>query len=179
LATKKNDYYKDFVKNKPVSLVNQKIAFLQSFPETQCSVKKGTLHWNGLISPTPISKEYPVEIIYRLKKSPRVFVKDDTIAEINTEKIPHKFFVDKENNKIAICLYTNGEFTSQEWIYKTIIPWATEWLFHYEIWRATGTWCGGGKHPHKGDQIRQDKYISDLENCDKYIKNDFSKNQCK
>jgi len=23
------------------------------------------------------------------------------------------------------------------------------WLFYYEIWLATGEWCGGGVHPEK------------------------------
>ena len=27
----------------------------------------------------------------------------------------------------------------------TTVPWAAEWLLHYELWLATdGTWCGGG-----------------------------------
>jgi len=29
----------------------------------------------------------------------------------------------------------------------TILPWAAEWLAHYEIWFATGTWYGGGEWP--------------------------------
>ena len=32
----------------------------------------------------------------------------------------------------------------------TLVPWTIEWLFHYEIWLATGTWCGGGEHPVVG-----------------------------
>jgi len=32
-------------------------------------------------------------------------------------------------------------------IASTILPWASEWLFHYEIWRATGEWTGGGREP--------------------------------
>jgi len=32
----------------------------------------------------------------------------------------------------------------------TIIPWASEWLFHYEIWKVTKTWHGGGHDPSPG-----------------------------
>jgi hypothetical protein len=32
---------------------------------------------------------------------------------------------------------------------KTIIPWIYDWLFHYEIWLATGDWTGGGIHVQK------------------------------
>ena len=27
-------------------------------------------------------------------------------------------------------------------IVDTIVPWAAEWLLHYEIWLATGEWFG-------------------------------------
>ena len=29
----------------------------------------------------------------------------------------------------------------------TIVPWAAEWLMHYELWLVTGEWTGGGDHP--------------------------------
>lgn len=32
-------------------------------------------------------------------------------------------------------------------ISRTIIPWAIEWLYYYEIWCVTGEWQGGGAHP--------------------------------
>jgi hypothetical protein len=31
----------------------------------------------------------------------------------------------------------------------TILPWTAEWLLHYEIWRATEKWMGGGIHPQE------------------------------
>lgn len=165
MATDK-DLYKTIFKSKPISLVQQRIALMKSFPEAECSVKKDTLHWRGILSPTLLSKEYPVEVIYRLKKSPRIFVQDDTIETLDTNTIPHKFYIDKESNKIAVCLFTDGEFTSHKWINKTIIPWTIEWLFHYEIWQATGNWCGGGKHPHKNDYKKQDQFIKEFDDYD-------------
>jgi hypothetical protein len=29
----------------------------------------------------------------------------------------------------------------------TVLPWTTEWLYHYEIWLITGEWTGGGDWP--------------------------------
>lgn len=32
----------------------------------------------------------------------------------------------------------------------TIVPWSSEWLFHYEMWKGTGIWFGDGpdaEHP--------------------------------
>ena len=31
-------------------------------------------------------------------------------------------------------------------IAKTILPWTSEWLVHYQLWLATGEWHGGGIH---------------------------------
>lgn len=160
------DLYKTIFINKPICLVQQRIALMQSFPEAECSVKRDTLYWRGILSPTSLSQKYPVEVIYKLRKSPRVFVQDDTICKMDTSKIPHKFFIVKERNRIAVCLFTNGEFTSHDWINKTIIPWTVEWLFYYEIWQATGNWCGGGKHPRKDDYKKQDQFIKEYDDYD-------------
>ena len=32
---------------------------------------------------------------------------------------------------------------------ETILPWASEWLAHYEGWLYTGEWKGGGVHLYK------------------------------
>ena len=31
--------------------------------------------------------------------------------------------------------------------FETIVPWASLWLYYYEVWHATGEWLGGGEHP--------------------------------
>lgn len=34
----------------------------------------------------------------------------------------------------------------------TIVPWTSLWLHHYEIWLATGIWCGKNEeHPEKDE----------------------------
>ena len=40
------------------------------------------------------------------------------------------------------------EFSGEKFLSETIIPWAIEWLYYYEIWLVTGTWNGGGEHPN-------------------------------
>jgi hypothetical protein len=29
----------------------------------------------------------------------------------------------------------------------SVVPWASEWLFFYEIWLPSGEWHGGGEWP--------------------------------
>jgi hypothetical protein len=38
---------------------------------------------------------------------------------------------------------------------KTIVPWATKWLYYFEHWLATDDWQGGGEHP--GDAAEEDR----------------------
>lgn len=54
-----------------------------------------------------------------------------------------------------MCLYLSPDFTSQMLLADTVIPWAVEWLYHYEIWLATGEWCGGGKHPQINKGVKR------------------------
>lgn len=49
----------------------------------------------------------------------------------------------------TLCLFnpTKGDWNSRMRIDSTILPWATLWLYFYEVWHATGAWLGGGDHP--------------------------------
>ena len=57
--------------------------------------------------------------------------------------------------KVQICLYMNSEFNSSKYLSNTIIPWAIEWLYYYELWLTTGKWLGGGRHPENCSKKKQ------------------------
>lgn len=65
------------------------------------------------------------------------------------EPIPHTFN-DRFPGREEPCLHYRGEFRSDRLLASTILPWFVEWLAHYEIWRATGIWTGGGVEHRKG-----------------------------
>jgi hypothetical protein len=69
---------------------------------------------------------------------------------------PHKFDIDEEKKMVRLCLYRYQEFNSYKYLSKTIIPWTVEWLYFYELWLATGEWCGGGEHPREGEKKDED-----------------------
>ena len=58
------------------------------------------------------------------------------------DPIPHRY---RDGD---LCLYDPGiEAPRSEWdqtmpIADTLVPWAAEWLFFYELWHATGVWHG-------------------------------------
>jgi len=102
--------------------------------------------WTGKLQPTPASITYTVRVIHRMGQVPRVIVLDPPLKRRPNEALPHVYPGD------GLCLYHGDEFNdSKDFIAHTIVPWASEWLLHYEFWLATGEWHGGGIHPTAPD----------------------------
>lgn len=63
--------------------------------------------------------------------------------------LPHVYF-DRDNLLLsALCLFdpTQDEWSHDDLLADTTIPWIADWLACYEVWLVTGTWLGGGRHP--------------------------------
>lgn len=98
----------------------------------------------GEFQPTARSVKYEVEIKYHLKNSPEIKVlKPHLITNFKNEPIPHIY----PGNKLCLYMPRFREFTYSDYLTDTIFPWTSLWLYHYEIWHATGEWLGGGEHP--------------------------------
>ena len=144
----KGQYYK----NSPLTLIQQKVALCLAYKGANCSIdkKKGQLFWSGKITPTALSKEYTVVLVYHPGNSPKVWVIGEELEKLDDPNFPHKFYVDVKSKMVRICLYRYSEFNSSKLLANTIIPWTVEWLYYYELWLATGEWLGGGEHPETG-----------------------------
>ena len=55
-------------------------------------------------------------------------------------------FRDSKRGHQMLCLFAKGDWTPQKYISETIVPWAAEWCYFYEVWLDTGEWHGGGYH---------------------------------
>ncbi len=56
--------------------------------------------------------------------------------------LPHYY-----HDKQALCLYDAVDWRPWMKLADTIVPWTVEWLWFYELWKATGEWHGsGGNH---------------------------------
>lgn len=138
---------KCFHKQPGYTLIDQQIALMQSYPDASCYIHRSTLTWEGSIRPSPLSRFYRVTITYKVGKRPLVTVGGDELPGLDRSDFPHWFSIDRRNKTVNICLHLPHEFDASQLISECIIPWAAEWLYFYEIWLATGEWCGGGKHP--------------------------------
>lgn len=116
------------------------------------------LTWWCKVTPTPLSRTYRLRIEYRRGLTPKAFVEDPDLSELaEGRRLPHVY----GQSPAQLCLYLPG---SGEWhhgllISRTIIPWATLWLFYFEDWLASGEWRGGGMHPSpRSDKQSREKH---------------------
>lgn len=67
--------------------------------------------------------------------------------------LPHVYFEDNDLTLSPLCLFDpeKKEWTRNDLIALTTVPWAADWLACYEGWLATGRWFGGGRHAKSGE----------------------------
>ena len=110
-------------------------------------VKQGYLVCTGRIQPTPLNQSYLVRIECRPARVPQAWLLDPVLeARSPGENIPHTY-----GNERPCFFDPKTDWRPDLKIALTIIPWLSLWLFYYEVWRATGTWYGGGTHPTEYD----------------------------
>jgi len=111
------------------------------WPRFDCHIQNRRLICSGNLQPFDFSEDYSVRIEYIVGVRPNVWVLGLPTPDETDAKIPHRF------NDGTICLFFHGEWTAEQPIARTIMPWLLEWLAFYEGWLATGEWQGGGTHP--------------------------------
>jgi hypothetical protein len=100
----------------------------------------------GVLRPTSRSDAYEFILKYNLDDSPKTKILAPMLMKnCKGEEAPHLY--PNEN----LCLYhpQYREFSRIDFLSDTIIPWASLWLYYYEVWHLTGEWLGGGEHPVK------------------------------
>lgn len=134
------------------SLPQQYLAIKTVFPEANIKFGKRNMIISLTLQPTELSRKYQTEFILEKFGKCEVWVHGD-LKKLDDPNFPHKYDIDKEKKRVRICLYhpIKDEWNSKLWLKDTLIPWAIEWLFFYELWLATGKWLGGGEHPTPQD----------------------------
>ncbi len=139
----KKSYLRKRLKTLPLAV--QAAGLKRVFPDSDVTFNKHiVLTWVGQLKPSPLSEKYTVKIKYRLKQRPVVSVVSPEIVSRNGSRIPHVFSA----KELCLFRYKYNEWDSTMPIARTIVPWTSLWLLHYEIWLATGKWCGSNQeHP--------------------------------
>lgn len=126
--------------------IHQQLAVLKKdFPHGASQIiNHNTIQWVGMLKSSPIGDEYKVKLTYELGKNPKVFVLEPSPLKLAEGKkfLPHVY----DNKKQRLCLYypDGKEWNSSKPLTQTVMIWAIEWLYFYELWLITGEWLGGG-----------------------------------
>jgi hypothetical protein len=77
--------------------------------------------------------------------SPRLELRFDAPEEA---PLPHVYYTHPDPTLSPLCLFDveAREWSHDDLIALTTVPWAADWLACYEGWLATGRWYGGGRH---------------------------------
>lgn len=119
-----------------LTLAQQALGLRSIFPDADVKLKPGSLRWTGQLQPTDLSRAYTTRIDYKPGRYPAVRVLAPELKPTETGFLPHTF------DDGTLCLHEAGQWNGTMLIVDTIVPWAAEWLLHYEIWLATGEWFG-------------------------------------
>ena len=119
-----------------LTMAQQALGLRSVFPGADLTLKPGRLSWTGQLQPCDLSRIYTVQITYALGRYPAVRVLAPKLQAAENGFLPHTY----DNG--TLCLYDAGQWNATMLIVDTIVPWAAEWLLHYEIWLATGEWSG-------------------------------------
>lgn len=136
-------------RRRSLSSAAQLFSLKSLFPESLGFVERGKLKWSfDSFQGSPISKVYRIEIEGRPGEKPGVWLSGGAINDDNAREAPHKYGVDEVGPRIRVCL-DRFDWKSDQLYSETYIPWAMEWIMHFEIWCATERWTGGGVHPSR------------------------------
>lgn len=124
------------------SLALQKAALRNFFPAGRVLIRQSELVWEGDLTPSSMSRTYRVEMRYKTGKYPSVRINAPELKTRSGEPLPHVY----SNGNLCLFYPKAREWHGGLLLAKTVLPWTSEWLFHYEIWLASGEWCGGGYH---------------------------------
>lgn len=129
----------------------QALQLRHDFPTSTAAVSAGALCWTADVHPTPLSREYRLKVELKRGRRPKVTVVAPVLVAPPRRRLPHTFVGD------FLCLHLEAEWDGSHSLAATVVPWAVEWLVHYEVWLATEgrSWTGGGHEPPRPIQGRK------------------------
>ncbi|MFI6519916.1 hypothetical protein ACIBF1_30485 [Spirillospora sp. NPDC050679] len=122
-----------------VNLGRQAAAIHAALPHARTRIRDGLLTCCVALQPSAMCRVYTVKLTYRHRDRPRVVVADPELElHPRATALPHVY---REGD---LCLHLPGEWNDSMLLARTILPWTSEWLLHYELWLITGRWAGSG-----------------------------------
>lgn len=121
-----------------LSLPQQALALKGVYFGSSVRLGPSRLIWQGWLKPSELSQQYLTEVSLTIGQNPKVNVVEPALRPDGQGRLPHIW----EDG--SLCLNTAGQWSPKMLLVDTILPWSSEWLFHYEVWKGMGIWFGDG-----------------------------------
>ena len=140
-----------------IEIHEQLARFRLRWPEWQCTLtsnrrSKSTrkLVAEGPLQPYAGGTTYTTRVEYDGRLAPKVWIKTPELQPRDGEPIPHMY------NQERVCCFLPQTDWWRDIVIADYVPGrVAQWLYFYEIWRASGTWYGGGVHPQVNPKVRR------------------------
>jgi hypothetical protein len=123
----------------------QQLEMRRCFPGFRV-VARGRLTWRGDVQPRADGTMYTLEVLAGKTPAhaPKVWVIAPKLVPASGSKVPPHCFPDG-----SLCLYHPSEnpWFGDQFIARTIMLWAAEWCYFYDVWLETKRWFGP-EYPH-------------------------------
>lgn len=122
-------------------------------------LRRERLTWRFPVRPDPLGRSYVARLDYASTTAPRIVIETpDLVALAAGRRIPHVY----SETPVQLCLYLPDayEWTPDQRLDRTIVPWTALWLFYFEEWLWSGEWRGGGVHPGERPRTRRRRRMS-------------------
>jgi len=130
-------------------------AIIEAFPDAKIlRDRRDNFELEIDLQPSSLCEIYRIKIVYKSNISVKVYVVDKVLKIAhNRKKLPHVYSSEKQQ----LCLYSPSkkEWKSTQYIVNTIVPWASEWLYYYELWLIDGMWYGGGHNEYLNEELNK------------------------
>lgn len=121
------------------------------FPDSAVRLRAQHLVWTGRVTPLPSCETYTLRLEAEPAMRPLVYVTEPALVPNEAGNLPHVY------DDGSLCLAEPGDWQRHMLYVDTYVPWALEWLVHYELWRSTGTWHGDGAD--RTDRASQERIL--------------------
>jgi hypothetical protein len=130
--------------NKPITLAQQEIKLRKVYPNLidKISVSRNELSCVMRLQPTAESREYKVNIRFKIGSWPKVKLVDPKEIVLVDGKKPHHLYGRSVDGGERLCVFYPKDcgWTDNHFLADTFVPWVITWLSAYEIWQITGVW---------------------------------------
>lgn len=126
------------MRNASLSLAQQALALKSVYTGSTLRLCPRSLVWRGQLKPSALSAQYLTEVSLQAGRNPVVNVIEPSLRPDEHSRLPHIW------DDGSLCLNTAGQWSPTMLLVDTVLPWSSEWLLHYEMWKGTGIWFGDG-----------------------------------